>query len=64
MENYSDSLDEYCHYKGMSAIISPIGKTLASCQADKQTSVSFSLNLEALNHQRQKFQVLDDRDIR
>lgn len=56
--------DKYCHYKGMSAIISPIGKTLASCQADKQTSVSFSLNLEALNHQRQKFQVLDDRDIR
>ena len=54
--------DKYCHYRGQSAIISPIGKTLVNCPPNKESSVSFFLNLESLVQQRAKFQVLDDRD--
>ena len=54
--------DKYCHYRGQSAIISPIGKTLVSCPPNKESSVSFFLNLESLVQQRAKFKVLDDRD--
>ena len=54
--------DKYCHYRGQSAIISPIGKTLASCPANEETTVSFFLNLESLVQQRTKFKVLEDRD--
>ena len=54
--------DNYCHYRGMSTIISPIGKTLASCPANKETTVSFFLNLESLVQLRAKFKVLEDRD--
>ena len=56
--------DKYSHYRGQSAIISPIGKTLASCQPNKEQTVSFTLDLETVRHQRSKFKVLDDRDIR
>ncbi len=56
--------DLYSHYRGLSSIISPIGKTLFSCKANEPSTASFSLDLEALNHQRQKFQVLNDRDIK
>jgi predicted amidohydrolase len=55
--------DEYSHYKGQSAIISPIGKTLVYCRPDIEESVSFKLDIESLNHQRKKFRVLEDRDI-
>jgi predicted amidohydrolase len=54
--------DKYCHYRGQSAIISPIGKTFASCPANEETTVSFFLNLESLVQQRIKFKVLEDRD--
>ena len=54
--------DQYCHYLGQSAVISPIGKTLASCPSNKESTVSFLANLETINHQRAKFKVLDDRD--
>ena len=56
--------DNYSHYRGQSAIISPIGKTLASCQANQEQTVSYSLDLEVVKMQRSKFKVLDDRDIR
>ena len=56
--------DQYSHYRGQSAIISPIGKTLSSCQPNKEQTVSFTLDLETVCHQRSKFKVLDDRDIR
>jgi predicted amidohydrolase len=56
--------DKYCHYRGQSAIISPIGKTLVNCPPNKESSVSFFLNLESLVQQRAKFKVLDDRDIK
>ena len=55
--------DEYSYYKGQSAIISPIGKTLVNCRPDIEESVSFKLDIESLNHQRKKFRVLEDRDI-
>ena len=56
--------DKYSHYRGQSAIVSPIGKTLASCQPNKEQTVSFTLDLETVCHQRSKFKVLDDRDVR
>ena len=55
--------DAYSHYRGMSAMISPIGKTLVACSASKPSIASFSLNLEALRQKREKFKVLQDRDI-
>ena len=55
--------DAYSHYRGMSAMISPIGKTLVACSANKPSIASFSLNLEALRQKREKFKVLQDRDI-
>lgn len=55
--------DDYSHYRGMSAIISPIGKTLACCQPHIEETITYDLNLELLNHQRTKFTVLEDRDI-
>ena len=55
--------DDYNHYRGCSAIISPIGKTLASCKPDIVDTASFSLNLEELNHKRTKFRVLEERDV-
>ena len=54
--------DNYSHYRGQSAIINPIGKTLASCPPNEETTVSFLLNLESLVRQRTKFKVLEDRD--
>lgn len=56
--------DQYSHYRGQSAIISPIGRTLARCQPNKEQTVTFTLDLETVRHQRSKFRVLDDRDIR
>ena len=55
--------DAYSHYRGMSAMISPIGKTLVACSANKPSTASFSLNLESLKQKREKFKVLQDRDI-
>ncbi len=54
--------DEYCHYRGQSAILSPIGKTLANCPSYEESYTSFLLDKEMLLHQRSKFQVLNDRD--
>jgi len=56
--------DKSCHYRGQSTIIDPKGSTLISCNANKQSCVSFSLDLEKLHQYREKFQVLRDRDIR
>ena len=56
--------DNYSHYRGQSAFISPIGKTLACCEANKEQTVSFTLDLAKVRHQRSKFRVLEDRDIR
>lgn len=55
--------DSYNHYRGCSAIISPIGKTLAACQPNKPDTASFLLDLESLQHKRTKFKVLEERDL-
>ena len=55
--------DAYSHYRGMSAVISPIGKTLAACPANEPSTTSFSLDLVSIRQKREKFQVLEDRDI-
>jgi predicted amidohydrolase len=55
--------DHYSHYIGMSAIVSPIGKTLISCRPEIEETATFQLDPEVIRHQRTKFRVLDDRDI-
>ncbi len=54
--------DPYSHYRGMSAIISPIGKTLVACPANVSSTASYFLDLESLHAKRAKFKVLEDRD--
>lgn len=56
--------DQYCHYRGLSAIVSPIGKTLAACPSDRPATATFTLDLDRLQHVREKFRVLQERDIR
>ena len=56
--------DSYNHYRGCSAIISPIGKTLARCKPNVPDTMSFSLDLESLQHKRTKFKVLEERDLK
>lgn len=55
--------DSYNHYRGCSAIINPIGRTLARCKANEPDTASFLLDLESLEHKRTKFKVLEERDI-
>ena len=55
--------DCYNHYRGCSAIISPIGKTLAKCKVNEQDCASFLLDSESLNQKRTKFKVLEERDV-
>ena len=53
--------DSFNHYRGCSAIISPIGKTLARCKQNEPDTASFLLDLESLRHKRKKFRVLEER---
>ena len=55
--------DATCQYRGQSAVISPIGKTLASCRPNVEESATACLTLESLHHLREKFPVLGERDI-
>ena len=55
--------DQYSHYKGNSAIISPNGITLKSCHSDEESFITQELSMEELSRIRHKFKVLDDRDI-
>ena len=50
--------DPYSHYKGLSAIISPIGKTLVSCRANIEQAVSAEIDIEFVCQLRRKFKVL------
>lgn len=56
--------DHHSHYRGQSAIISPIGKTLVHCLPNKEQTISYLLDLDIIQRQRIKFKVLDDRDIK
>lgn len=55
--------DNYCQYLGQSAIIDPTGKTLAYGPQNKESIISAEIDLDSVNHFRQKFQVLEDRDV-
>lgn len=55
--------DAYNHYRGQSCIINPIGKTLVSCKPNQEDTVSFFLDLEYVQKKREKFKVLEDRDL-
>ena len=56
--------DAYSHYRGCSAVVSPIGKTLCRCRPNVQDTATFTLDLEQLRQKRNKFRVLSERDIR
>ncbi len=56
--------DAYSHYRGSSAIISPIGKTLCHCRPNLPDTATFTLDLEQLRQKRNRFRVLAERDIR
>lgn len=55
--------DHYSHYRGMSAVISPIGLTLASCPANVESAVTVDISIDTIRYKRSKFRVLDDRDL-
>lgn len=50
--------DHYSHYKGLSAIVSPIGKNVASCKSDVEQAVSSEIDVERVYLLRSKFKVL------
>ncbi len=54
--------DKYCKYAGGSAVISPIGKTIAHCDKNTVQAVSCIIDLDELKHKREKFRVLEERD--
>lgn len=54
--------DQHCHYRGQSAVVSPIGKTLAACPPNMPFATTCNLSLDSLQHTRQKFRVLEERD--
>jgi predicted amidohydrolase len=55
--------DDFNHYRGCSCVISPIGKTMVSCQSHVPQALSCDLDLQSLHHKREKFKVLADRDV-
>jgi len=54
--------DNYCNYAGGSAVINPIGKTIALCERNRVQMVSCNIDLNELKHKREKFRVLEERD--
>ena len=55
--------DPACHYSGGSRIIDPYGRDLAACPDGEEAAAIATLDMEALNAFRQKFPVLNDRDV-
>ncbi|MBQ8737667.1 MAG: amidohydrolase [Bacteroidaceae bacterium] len=54
--------DPTCEYCGGSVVIDPYGKTIASCEKNKECEASAEINMELLQAFRQKFPVLNDAD--
>lgn len=54
--------DPSCEYCGGSAIISPYGRELATCEGTEPTEVTIEIDMELLKSFRQKFPVLNDAD--
>lgn len=55
--------DHYSHYRGSSMIVSPIGKTLDICSSNTESSITQVIDIDELLNFRNKFKVLEDRDI-
>ena len=55
--------DHYSHYRGSSLIVSPIGKTLDICSSNTESSITQVIDIDELLNFRNKFKVLEDRDI-
>lgn len=54
--------DQFGHYRGCSAAIDPIGRTIGQCRAHQQQALTVDLNMDELHRRRQKFHVLEDAD--
>ena len=55
--------DSFSHYVGNSAVIDGRGRTLIRGRYDEECAVSCELQKETLTTMRQRFRVLDDRDL-
>lgn len=53
--------DPACHYAGGSAVIDPVGRTVAECPQGEHPATA-ELSIEKLHDMRSHFRVLDDRD--
>ena len=56
--------DSHSHYRGQSAVISPIGKTICHCSQNAASASTCVISFDELYKKRTKFRVLDERDIR
>ena len=54
--------DQRCHYIGASAVIDVTGRTVAQCRRGNPQALMCEIQMEELQHKREKFRVLDDRD--
>lgn len=55
--------DPACEYCGGTVVIDPYGKTIAECPMGEESEVSAVIDMDALAAFRQKFPVLEDRDL-
>ena len=53
--------DVFCHYQGESLVCGPKGETLLACGSE-EAAKTVSLDFAALQHVRDRFRVLNDRD--
>lgn len=54
--------DEFCHYIGNSAVIDAYGHTIGRCTRQTNTTVTCDISMEELNHFRNRFNIIKDRD--
>ena len=54
--------DRYSHYAGCSVVVDAYGQTLGQCHKNVVQPLTVNLDLAELQHRRNKFRVLDDRD--
>ena len=56
--------DQHSHYAGCSVVVDAYGKALAQCHKNSVESLTVNLDLAELQRRRNKFRVLEDRDLR
>jgi len=55
--------DQFCHYRGESVVCDSKGDTIAEGLPNHEMAVTADLDFEQLDKVRQRFKVLDDRDL-